>query len=319
MTTIAICIPTYCRPAFLREAIDSCLGQTRLPDEIVIEDNSPDEATEHMVRGLQQQSPVPLSYAHVRERRGQAENFNAMIQRVSSSHFVLLHDDDILLPNALADLSACWDRYPDLTAAYGKQHIMSDAGIVDIRESERLNADYFRTGDREGVQEWASFPGLSQQFPNDGFLLQTAAARAILWRPAVSHGCEFDFQLRLCIQFRGFCFVNRYTMQCRRSRVSVSQHRTDDTALSAFRVLKKTVLPEEAEKLRRMKLQELAPPAAMQALQIGDRAEALRIYWGDFYPWSRRLTALGIWQLGRLILPEPVVGFLRRQARVREM
>ena len=316
--TIAVCIPTYCRRAFLREAIDSCLRQARLPDEIVIEDNSPDEATERMVRDLQQQSPVPLSYAHSRERRSQAENFNAMLQRVSSSHFILLHDDDILLTRALADLSACWDRYADLTAAYGKQHIMSEAGIVDVGESERLNADYFRTADREGVQEWSSFPGLTQQFPNDGFLLETAAARAIMWRPGVSHGCEFDFQLRLCLQFRGFCFVNKYTMQCRRSRVSVSQHKTDDTALSAFRVLKKTMLPEEAEKLRRMKLQELAPPAAMQALQIGDRAEALRIYWGEFYPWRRRLSALGIWQLGRLVLPEGLIDFLRRQARVRE-
>lgn len=317
--TIAVCIPTYCRPAFLREAVDSCLRQTRLPDEIVIEDNSPDEATGQMVRVLEQRSPVPLSYAHVRERRSQAENFNAMIQRVSSSHFVLLHDDDILLSSALADLSASWDRYPDLTAAYGKQHIMSDAGIVDVGESERLNADYFRTADREGLQEWSSFPGLSQQFPNDGFLLETSAARAVLWRPAVSHGCEFDFQLRLCLQFRGFCFVNRYTMQCRRSRVSVSQHKTDDTALSAFRVLEKTALPEEAQQLRRVKLRELAPPAAMQALQTGDRAESLRIYWGESYSWRRRLTPLGIWQLGRLILPEALVALLRPQARVRGM
>lgn len=315
---IAVCIPTYCRPAFLREAIDSCLRQTRPPDEIVIEDNSPDEATEDMVRGLQRQSPVPLSYAHVRERRSQAENFNAMIQRISSSHFVLLHDDDILLSNALADLSACWERYPDLTAAYGKQHIMSDAGIVDLGESERLNADYFRTADREGLQEWSSFPGLTQQFPNDGFLLQTAAARAILWRPAVRNACEFDFQLRLCFQFRGFCFVNAYTMHCRRTNVGMSQSKLDDAALISFRLLHETLLPEEAEKLRRMKLQELAPPAAMQALQAGDRAEAMRIYWGEFYPWRRRLSALGIWQLGRLILPEALVGLLRRQARVRE-
>jgi hypothetical protein len=272
-----------------------------------------------MVRSLQQQSTVPLSYAHVRERRGQAENFNAMIQRLSSSHFVLLHDDDILLRNALADLSACWDRYAGLTAAYGKQHIMSEEGLVDVGESERLNADYFRTADREGVQEWSSFPGLSQQFPNDGFLLETSAARAILWRPAVSHGCEFDFQLRLCLQFRGFCFVNRYTMQCRITSVSVSRSKTDDTALSAFRVLEKAVLPEEAEGLRGMKLREVAPRAAMQALQTGDRAEALRIYWGESYPWRRRLTRLGIWQLGRLILPEALVDRLRPQARVREM
>ncbi|HWH60885.1 MAG TPA: glycosyltransferase family 2 protein [Terriglobales bacterium] len=319
MITIAICIPTYRRPAFLREAMDSCLRQTRLPDEIVIEDNSPDDATEQMVRSLQQQSPVALSYTHVAERRGQAENFNAMVQRVSTSHFVLLHDDDILLPNALADLSACWDRHPGLTAAYGKQHIMSEAGVVDVGESERLNADYFRTADREGLQEWASFPGLSQQFPNDGFLLQTAAARAISWRPVVSHGCEFDFQLRLCLQFRGFYFVNRYTMQCRRTGLSVSRAKTDDTALSSFRVLRGTLLPEEAEQLRCMKLQELAPFAAMQALQRGERAEALRIYWGEFYPWRRRLTRLGIWQFGRLILPEALLDFIRPQARAREM
>ncbi len=317
--TIAVCIPTYCRPAFLREAMDSCLSQTRLPDEIVIEDNSPDDATEQMVRSLQQQPQAPLSYVHVRERRGQAENFNAMVQRVSSSHFVLLHDDDILLPNALADLSACWDRYAGLTAAYGKQRSMSEKGLVDIGVSERLNADYFRTADREGPQEWSSFPGLTQQFPNDGFLLETAAARAILWRPTARHGCEFDFQLRLCLQFRGFCFVNQYTMQCRRTGVSVSRSKMDDTALSSFRVLRETVLPEQAEQLRCMKLQELAPVAAMQALQTGDRVEARRIYWGEFYPWRRRLTRLGIWQFGRLILPEALVDLLRPQARVREM
>jgi glycosyltransferase involved in cell wall biosynthesis len=318
MITIAVCIPTYCRPALLREAIDSCLGQTRLPDEIVIEDNSPDDATEYMVRGLQQQSPVPLFYAHLRERRSQAENFNAMIQRVSSCHFVLLHDDDILLSNALADLSACWDRYPDLTGAYGKQYIISEAGILDIGESERLNVGYFRTADREGLQEWSSFPGLTQQFPNDGFLLQTAAARAILWRPAIRNASEFDFQLRLCLQFRGFCFVNGYTMQCRRISASMSRSKADDSALNSFRLLQQTPLPEEADNLRRMKLQEFAPLAAMQALQTGDRAEALRIYWGEFYLWRRRLSALGIWQLGRFILPEAVVAFLRRQARVRE-
>jgi hypothetical protein len=229
-----------------------------------------------------------------------------------------LHDDDILLSSAVTDLSACWDRYPDLTAAYGKQHIMSEAGLVDMGESERLNAGYFRTADREGVQEWSSFPGLTQQFPNDGFLLQTAAARATLWRPAMRNACEFDFQLRLCLQLQGFCFVNKYTMRCRRTRVSMSRYNTDDSALTSFRLLHETLLPAGGEKLRRMKLQEFAPRAAMQALQTGDRAEALRIYWGEFYSWRRRLTALGIWQLGRLILPEGLVTFLRRQARVRE-
>ncbi|MGH9640897.1 MAG: glycosyltransferase family 2 protein, partial [Terriglobales bacterium] len=227
--TIAVCIPTYCRPAFLREAMDSCLSQTRLPDEIVIEDNSPDDATEQMVGSLQPQSPVPLSYVHVRERRGQAENFNAMIQRVPNSHFLLLHDDDILLPNALADLSACWDRYAGLTAAYGKQRSMSETGIVNIGISEGLNASYLRTADREGLQEWSSFPGLTQQFPNDGFLLETAAARTILWRPAAKNACEFDFQLRLCLQFRGFCFLNRYTMQCRRTGAGMSRSQMDDS------------------------------------------------------------------------------------------
>jgi len=37
---ISVLIPTYNRPAFLRQALESVLNQTRLPDEIIIGDNS---------------------------------------------------------------------------------------------------------------------------------------------------------------------------------------------------------------------------------------------------------------------------------------
>jgi GT2 family glycosyltransferase len=319
MITVAVCIPTYCRAGLLREAVTSCFRQTRRPDEICIEDNSPDDATEQVVKNLMLQTSAAIDYRHTHQRLGQANNFNNLIKRVTCSHFVLLHDDDLLLPNAVQDLSACWDRHPDLTAAYGKQYVMSDGGETDFTKSERLNAGYHRTAAREGLQEPGWFPGIAQQFPNDGYMVRTSAASDIQWRPALKNGCEFDFGLRLCLKFQGFYFVNRYTMKYRENSFSMSTSSGDDATLRAFWILHHTRLPEAAQEFRRARLKEIAPQAVLQAVRTGQRGVALRIYLSEFYPWSRRLTPRSILSLTELFVPRGVANFIRSRLQRRRM
>jgi glycosyltransferase involved in cell wall biosynthesis len=318
MITVAVCIPTYNRPAQLREAVNSCLCQTRLPDEICIEDNSSDDASEQVVMEFKQSTNVSFVYTHTRQRLPQAENFNNLIKRVSSTHFVLLHDDDLLLPDAIQDLSGCWDIFPELTGAYGKQYVFSDAGGVDFAQSERLNVMYRRTADHEGLQEKSWFPGLVQQFPNDGWLVRTAAASDIMWRPSQGDGCEFDFGLRLCLKYQGFCFVNRHTMKYRVNSTSMSVSSSHDATLRSFWILRDASLPTDAEDFRRKQLKEFAPQAVTQAVRKGLWREALRIYFSESYPWRRRLTGDSVWNLGELVVPRRLSDYVRRGLRKRQ-
>ena len=66
------------------------------------------------------------------------------------------------------DLSSCWNQYPDLTGAFGKQYVISHDGKRDLAASEALNRTYHRTPDKAGIQPHAvPSTGLTQQFPND--------------------------------------------------------------------------------------------------------------------------------------------------------
>jgi GT2 family glycosyltransferase len=297
--TVTICIPTYCRPGLLAEALDSCVSQSRAPEAILIGDDSPDPKIEPLIAQYQRDTRIKIRYVWNSPTLGQARNINHLYQQTETSHLLLLHDDDVLLPDALRSLTACWDRHPELTAAYGKQFEMSNDGKTDQEASEKLNRDYFRTGDRAGVQSPAWFPGIAQQFPNDGFLMRADVARAISWRTSVGNGGEYDFGLRLSLNFSGFYFLNEYTMSYRRSSTSMSRSKSDDAALWSYRLLAEASLPPEAEELRALKLREFAPPALLQAIRHSGRREALRIYWSRHFGWRRRLLPAGVWRLAQ--------------------
>jgi glycosyltransferase involved in cell wall biosynthesis len=119
--TISVCIPTCDRPQLLRKALESALSQTLPACEILIGDDSSNDASEKVVAAARATSKVPLIYFRNLPPLGQAGNTNRLFRAATGECLVLLHDDDLLLPGALADLANCWKEHPELTAAYGKQ------------------------------------------------------------------------------------------------------------------------------------------------------------------------------------------------------
>jgi glycosyltransferase involved in cell wall biosynthesis len=302
---VSACIPTCDRAELFQQAITSCMTQKRPPDEIVIGDDSKGDETQHLVTGLQQTSPVWLDYTRNSPRLGQGANINSIYQRATGSHLVLLHDDDLLLPNAVGDLLTCWDKHPELTAAYGKQYVMSHDGQIDPPASERLNRDYLRTPDRVGLQQRPWEVGLFQQLPNDGFMVIADAARAILWRSAeeVGYGGEFDFGLRLSLAYQNFYFLDEYTMKYRRTiGGSISGSSKDDAALQSYRIVGSAKLPQEAADLKTRRLSGFAARAMMQAIRHGQRKEAWNIYLSRNHDWRRRFSLGGLHRLLLLLL-----------------
>jgi glycosyltransferase involved in cell wall biosynthesis len=300
---ISVCIPTFKRLALCLEAVQSCFEQKHRPMEIVIGDDSPTDQLREELERLPKMEGICIRYQWNSPSLGQAANMNSLIRRVQGERLLLLHDDDLLLPGALDNLSDCWKEYPELTVAYGKQYVISPNGVVDQTASEHLNADYFRDERWAGLQKSSCVAGILQQLPNDGYMIVSHAAKSIDWRPRaiVGNGCEYDFGLRLALQYEGFYFLNRYTAKYRVTTESMSKTGKDDAAMQSYLILREADVPREAEWAKNFQLNRFAPGALGQFSKAGRRKEALHLYFSSHYPWKRRLRPRGLFELARAL------------------
>ncbi|MGV0024934.1 glycosyltransferase family 2 protein [Phormidesmis priestleyi] len=311
---VSICIPTYQRPELLRQAIVSCLVQTYSDIEIIVCDDSKDDASEQMVNSLNEEK---IRYYRNQPSLGQAGNVNRLFDLAQGDRLVLLHDDDLLLPDAVQAMSDCWATQPQLGACFGKQYIINMAGEILQTQSQDLNRDYYRTEQYTGLQVSTRWSALVAQFPNDGYMLLTHVARMIRYRntPDVGDACDFDFGLRLASTSPPFFFLNQYTAKYRLTEKSISSG--DNHSDLVYRLIEALELPEELESIRSERLKQAAPSAINRWLTIGDKASAYRVYRSAHYPWSKRLAPKGLIQAVLLACPTPLnsafVGWLRHK------
>lgn len=309
---VSICIPTCQRPDLLREAIDSCLRQTYSEIEVIVGDDSGDDASRMMVERMGR--PDLIRYQKNAPPLRQAGNVNSLFDRARGSRLMLLHDDDLLLDDAVESLLKCWELEPDLTAAYGKQYMIDMKGRVLEKESEALNASYHRTPARSGRQASALRAGM-MQFPNDGYMVLAEAARRVRYRdePSIGAACDLDFGMRLGAAYDGFHLLDRYTAKYRCTETSISM--TNSYAHLSYRLIESVELPRELEELRAERLRSLASPAVNACLATGDRRGALRIYASRHYPLLERLSRVGMAQACLMAFPSRLSGALLREWR----
>lgn len=304
--SISVCIPTYKRYKLFREALQSVIEQTLQPMEIIIGDDSPDNLTENLVSDIKKDCKIPIVYAHHSPSLGQAANVNFLYETAKGDKIVLLHDDDLLLPRALEELSSCWDIYPDLVAAYGKQYIISEDGVVDLSHSENLNKMFFRTSDRAGLQKSSLEASILHQFPSNGYMVLASAAKSVMYRSyeEIGNGGDFDFSFRLSIKYPNFFFLDKYTSKYRLSSDAISL-RTDSAAQS-FQNILNTDVPDEIAWAKEYELKRSAPIAIVQLINSGKRKQAVDIYFSEYHPLPKRFSLGGIRRFLKLLLPRSI-------------
>ncbi|HEX8831207.1 MAG TPA: glycosyltransferase, partial [Longimicrobium sp.] len=100
---VSIVVNNYNYGRFLAEAIDSALAQTYPGVEVVVvDDGSTDDSREVIARYADRVLPV------LKENGGQASAFNAGFARSSGDIVFFLDADDVLLPEAVAEVVAAW-------------------------------------------------------------------------------------------------------------------------------------------------------------------------------------------------------------------
>lgn len=95
-------IPLYNGAPFIREALESVLGQTRPADEIIVVNGGSTDEGPAIVEEMAKQFPISLLH---KENGGQSSARNLAIRETRCSHIALLDQDDIWYEDHLAVLS----------------------------------------------------------------------------------------------------------------------------------------------------------------------------------------------------------------------
>jgi glycosyltransferase involved in cell wall biosynthesis len=299
--TIAVCIPTYNRPLLLQEAINSCLQQTEVPYEIIIGDDSKNEDSKVLVEEITKnnKSAVVIRYIRNSPSLKQTANVNMLFNAVRSDKLVLLHDDDILIPDALRLMKQCF-KENNIDACFGKQYDMSEDGTINLEPSEAASRYYFKTEEYAGSKLSSMDVAISHQFPNDGFMISSELAKKVGYADQkASDACDFVFAFKLGLAGCRFFFINAYTSAYRNTSVSISKQGGD-----ASYVIYQTIAPFKYLKsdvdYKFILLKRHVRQAIVQAVQDKQKGRALKMFF-SIYHLSYILTPGGFKRLFHIL------------------
>lgn len=274
---ISIIIPTYNRPEFLAQAMESILDQTLLPDEIIIGDDSTDDITEKLVKeNFIARSSVSIHYFHHKPSLRQARNVDFLIQKVSNDSLLLLHDDDLLMPECLEILKASLIKNPEVVASFGLQYVIDDFGQLIPGGETTINENSYRIAKNSGKVdgEWASIIGM---FPNNAFLIKSEIAKKIGYNYAEKAGDAVDFYFGYLVgKGNQFFFVNDYTSKYRHSIQSISNSSKNLFSSKLDILLKDLSRDKFANYEIKKTIKWLMNPAITELIERGEKKNALK-------------------------------------------
>ena len=120
---VSIMIPTYNRPRYFRETLESARTQTYPNIEIIVCDNSTDERTAELMQAYE--DDVRIRYVRNRAARTKAENFMPFERLAQGEYLQWCMDDDILLPDKITQMMDAFLRETGITL------VTSLRGVVD--------------------------------------------------------------------------------------------------------------------------------------------------------------------------------------------
>jgi glycosyltransferase involved in cell wall biosynthesis len=125
MIDITVCILSYNRPAYLREAVISVLTQTEQPQRIVIYDNG---SRSDVLDAMQDLLAKGVEWMGAEVNQPFIWNFNRAMLGSTTRYTMLMHDDDRLSPNFLQMQTQLLDSDSNIVAASCNGYLIDKQG-----------------------------------------------------------------------------------------------------------------------------------------------------------------------------------------------
>lgn len=153
-------IPTYRRPAMLRQAIKSALGQTWPHIRVCVFDNASGDETEEVVAKISENDSRVYYHRH-REDIGAYKNFVFGVQTVQTPFLSLLSDDDVLLPGFYEEAIGAFREHPDaMFVAMPTLEVDDSGGVVGGAGLRSYEKRYYQAGQGYDAMWRGAVPGI---------------------------------------------------------------------------------------------------------------------------------------------------------------
>jgi glycosyltransferase involved in cell wall biosynthesis len=126
---VSIGIPVYNGQNFLRQALDSVLGQTFKNFEIIISDNASTDKTQQICHEYSRKDSRVRYYRNKRNL-GAPWNYNRVFRLSSGMYFKWASHDDIIAPEYLQKCVNILDADPTIVLCHSKIGIIDENGVI---------------------------------------------------------------------------------------------------------------------------------------------------------------------------------------------
>jgi len=130
MYKLTIAVATYNRANYLKEQLDSILQQTYTDFYVIVYDNCSEDNTADVVK------PYLSDQRFTYHRHDTViNNFNYALENCNTDYLLIVHDDDIMLPDMVKEEISILDSYDDVSIVWTNMNYISADGKTIINPS----------------------------------------------------------------------------------------------------------------------------------------------------------------------------------------
>ena len=127
---VSVCIPVYNGALYIRDAIQSILNQTVIPQEIIVSDSGSSDSSENIVREEARKAKATLIILPTKTR-GMVANWNSTIRAASGKYIKFLFQDDLLHSTCLEEMVKVAESDKRIGLVFSLRDLLVEPSVED--------------------------------------------------------------------------------------------------------------------------------------------------------------------------------------------
>lgn len=278
-----IAIPTYNRLNYLKEAVESVLGQSIHDFEILIGQDLTPNGLEPTIASWAKElskSDSRVQYFSNEHNLGLSGNWNKLVSFAQGEYIIIIGDDDKLASDFLQK-AALQIKSNDADVVFTSQLFINSEGIVQKELTEKLNKEYHRSELTTGLLPDPISVVLKNSVPMSAAVIRTKWLRTFSFDPNLNTP-EFEVFLKIVLKKGKFIYINEPLAYYR-----VHLQSATSSGLTIHKLLENVIaiqVPKSHEYLKYEFVSTKIKIAVNCCLREGNKKLAKQLLYSDYYP-----------------------------------